>query len=135
MDDVVDQSHCERFICFIKLSYFLEVGPRGWTLLVESPDKLATLTKTNIFTEDAVIQNWAEELKRILLQQTGMKFGKLTTSFFSDCCGYEYARVQVRPHRIPRVLFDMMSKLMPVCGVSDTSRWPTGVNVNYYPDG
>jgi hypothetical protein len=93
------------------------------------------LTKTNIFTEDAQVQAWAEQLKAILLQHAGSKFGKLTTAFFSDCCGYAYTNQQVRPHRIPRVLRDMMSKLMPVCGIYDTSRWPTGVNVNYYPDG
>ena len=90
----------------------LEVCPRGWTLLVESPDKLACLTKTNIFTEDALIQDWAEQLKTILLNKPASKLGKLTTSFFSNCCGYEYAHVQVRPQRIPRVLNDMMSKLL-----------------------
>ena len=115
--------------------YLILVSPRGWRVIVESPDKVASLTKTNIFTEDALIKVWAEELKNILLRDAGSKFGKLTTSFFSDCCGYEYTHNQVRAHRIPRVLKDMMSKLMPVCGMSDFSRWPTGVNVNYYPDG
>ena len=115
--------------------YAVVVSPRGWRILVESPDKLASLTRTNIFTEDVQIQAWAEQLKNLLLHQSGTKFGKLTTAFFSDCCGYEYTHQQVRRHRIPRVLLDMMSKLMPVCGISETCRWPTGVNVNYYPDG
>jgi hypothetical protein len=96
---------------------------------------MASLTKTNIFTEDVQVQAWAEELKNLVLHQAGTRLGQLTTSFFSDCCGYEYAHLQVKPKKIPRVLFDMMSKLMPVCGIHSTSQWPTGVNVNYYPNG
>jgi hypothetical protein len=111
------------------------VSPHSWRVIVESPDKLATLTKTNIFTEDVQVQAWAEELKNLLLHQAGTRFGRLTTTFFSDCCGYEYTHQQVKPQSFPRVLLDMLSKLMPVCGITSTSHWPTGVNANYYPDG
>ena len=29
----------------------------------------------------------------------------------------------------------MLAKLMPVCGIASKEFWPSGVNVNYYPDG
>jgi hypothetical protein len=29
----------------------------------------------------------------------------------------------------------MMAALMPVCGISNKNFWPTGINVNFYPDG
>ena len=115
--------------------YIPTVSPRHWRVVVESPDKLATLTKTNIFMEDAQIQTWAEELKGIIVNESGSSFGSLTTCFFSDCCGYEYTNKRVSPTRIPPVLFKMLSKLMPACGIICESRWPTGINVNYYPDG
>ena len=55
--------------------------------------------------------------------------------FFSNCCGYEYSKFRVQPSRIPPVLFEMMAALMPVCGITNQNCWPTGVNVNFYPDG
>jgi len=58
------------------------VSPHSWRVIVESPDKLATLTKTNIFTEDVQVQAWAEELKNLILHQAGTRFGRLTTTFF-----------------------------------------------------
>jgi len=111
------------------------VSPQGWRVLVESPDKLATLTKSNIFTEDSQVQVWADELKTLLVEKVGSRFGAMKTCFFSDCCGYEYTNNQVRPTPLPRVLFDMLAKLMPACGIYSKDMWPNGVNVNYYPDG
>jgi len=96
---------------------------------------MATLTKSNIFTEDSQVQVWANELKRLLVEKVGDRFGAMTTCFFSDCCGYEYANKQVQPTPIPRVLFDMLAKLMPACGIYSKEMWPNGINVNYYPDG
>ena len=133
--DVVDLDNiCIPFILHKSLD-FITVSPRGWRVLVESPDRMATLTKSNIFTEDSQVQVWADELKRLLVEKVGSRFGGMTTCFFSDCCGYEYTHKQVRPTPFPRVLFDMLAKLMPACGIHSKDMWPNGVNVNYYPDG
>ena len=126
------------YLCFLHsfiLFTFFAVGPRGWKVIVESPDQMASMTSTNIFSENAQVQEWARELKKFLVERTGLPFGKMTTCFFSDCCGYEYAHKSVRPTKIPPVLRRMMRVLMPHCGLKSESRWPTGINVNYYPNG
>jgi hypothetical protein len=111
------------------------VGPHGWNTLFESPDSLARLTKTTIFTNESQTDKWASELKAILLARTGRSLGSMTTCFFSNCCGYEYSKFRVQPSKIPPVLFEMMAALMPVCGITNKDCWPTGINVNFYPDG
>ena len=123
---------CTAFLIWFNI---LVVGPRSWRILFESPDRLASMTQTTIFTDNEQCHKWADELINILLQSAGHKFGKMTSCFFSNCCGYEYAHNSVKPTRIPRVLYDMMAHLMPHCGMSARELWPTGINVNYYPDG
>ena len=123
---------CTSFLIWFNI---LVVGPRSWRILFESPDRLASMTQTTIFTDNEQCHKWADELINILLQSAGHKFGKMTSCFFSNCCGYEYAHNSVKPTRIPRVLYDMMAHLMPHCGMSARELWPTGINVNYYPDG
>ena len=111
------------------------VARLGWKVVVESPDQMASLTTTNIFCENAQVEEWADDLKALLMGTTGIGLGKLTTCFFSNCCGYAYAHKSVIPSKIPSVLRRMMGVLMPVCGLKSESHWPTGVNVNYYPNG
>jgi hypothetical protein len=94
------------------------VARLGWKVVIESPDKMASLTTTNIFCENAQVEEWADELKSLLMGTTGIGFGKLTTCFFSNCCGYTYAHKSVIPSKIPSVLRRMMGVLMPVCGLS-----------------
>ena len=127
------------FVVSNSIIYFFHdiylVGPRSWRVLFESPDGLASMTHTTVFTDNQQCHKWANELNTILLQRVGHKFGKMTSCFFSNCCGYEYANNSVKPTPIPRVLNEMMAHLMPRCGIYSKHLWPTGINVNYYPDG
>jgi len=121
--------------CFAYIAKNVTVGPHGWKTLFESPDSLSRMTQTTIFTNQSQTDKWASELKAILLARTGRSLGSMTTCFFSNCCGYEYSNFRVQPSKIPPVLFEMMAALMPVCGISNQNFWPTGINVNFYPDG
>ena len=77
---------------------------------------------------------WAQDLKAFV-DEHASKFGSLKTLFFSNCCGYEYTGFAARAVPIPDVLNYIMSDLMPVCGILEKSKWPTGINVNYYANG
>ena len=77
---------------------------------------------------------WAQELKAHV-DEYASKFGSLKTIFFSNCCGYEYTGFAARAVPIPKVLQDIMAELMPVCGILEKSKWPNGINVNYYANG
>ena len=131
--DVSEQ--CAIYSLQLSLFELCAVGPRPWTVMVESPDKRASLTRTTVFTDNEKVQRWVHELKDIVLRDEGQPLRKMTTSFFSDCCGYTYSNVCVEPTKIPAALQQMIAHVMPACGLPNPRMWPTGINVNYYPDG
>ena len=132
-DDVSEQ--CVYYFLQISLHEPCAVGPRSWTVMFESPDKRASMTRTTLFTDNDKVQRWVHDLKDIVLRHEGQSLSRLTTCFFSDCCGYTYSNVSVEPTKIPRVLHEMMAHVMPACGLRNPRMWPTGINVNFYPDG
>ena len=62
-----------------------------------------------------------------------------TTAFFSRLCrcGYDYDKGRsVKPGiPFPPIILDILSYIMPICGVHDAALWPTACNVNFYKDG
>merc|ERR1719222_245001 len=50
-------------------------------------------------------------------------------------CTYRYGRIEVDPQTYPPWMTQMMSAIMPLCGIADASGWPNSCNVNLYEDG
>jgi len=87
-----------------------------------------------VFVSSPKTKAWAQDLKAYV-EEHASKFGTLKTIFLSNCCGYENTGFAVRAVPIPDVLDDIMAELMPVCGILEKSKWPNGINVNYYANG
>eukprot|EP00747_Dinoflagellata_sp_TGD_P167256 gnl/TRDRNA2_/TRDRNA2_191331_c0_seq1.p1 gnl/TRDRNA2_/TRDRNA2_191331_c0~~gnl/TRDRNA2_/TRDRNA2_191331_c0_seq1.p1 ORF type:complete len:474 (+),score=64.73 gnl/TRDRNA2_/TRDRNA2_191331_c0_seq1:132-1424(+) len=51
------------------------------------------------------------------------------------CCPYKYGGVEVTPEPFPRWMEEVMTAVMPLCGLSDPATWPNCCNLNRYSDG
>mmetsp|Transcript_58962 Transcript_58962/g.108953 ORF Transcript_58962/g.108953 Transcript_58962/m.108953 type:complete len:695 (-) Transcript_58962:227-2311(-) len=50
-------------------------------------------------------------------------------------CAYRYGQIEVPPQEFPPWMTELMQMVMPFCGLSSPSAWPTCCNVNLYEDG
>ncbi|CAE8627369.1 unnamed protein product [Polarella glacialis] len=50
-------------------------------------------------------------------------------------CTYKYGRIEVEPQVYPPWMLQLMSQIMPLCGLPDQSTWPNSCNLNLYEDG
>lgn len=54
----------------------------------------------------------------------------------SGCnCMYRYGQIEVPPAEFPPWMVDLMSVVMPHCGMNDRKDWPDSCNINLYTDG
>lgn len=50
-------------------------------------------------------------------------------------CTYRYGSIEVGPQIFPRWMIELMQVIMPMCGLTDQTKWPTSCNLNLYEDG
>jgi hypothetical protein len=50
-------------------------------------------------------------------------------------CNYAYGGISVAPQPFPEWLEDLMTIVMPLCGITERCHWPDSCNLNLYPDG
>lgn len=50
-------------------------------------------------------------------------------------CMYRYGQVEVPPADFPPWMIELMSIVMPACGLADRADWPDSCNMNHYVDG
>jgi len=54
----------------------------------------------------------------------------------SGCnCMYRYGSIEVPPQIYPQWMMEVMTLIMPMCGLSDPRMWPNCCNMNLYEDG
>ncbi|CAE8626792.1 unnamed protein product, partial [Polarella glacialis] len=50
-------------------------------------------------------------------------------------CKYRYGGIEVEPAEYPPWMIELMTSLMPLCGLQQTTHWPDSCNMNLYEDG
>ena len=119
----------------------------SWETLIDG--QLSSLTRCAVLVNSpsvrGVLNCWMESLSELMTDRTiAHGFGFVsenvrTTAFFSRLCkcGYDYDKGRsVNPGLpFPPIINDILTYIMPICGVLDESLWPTACNVNFYKDG
>jgi len=69
--------------------------------------------------------------------QQGEKIPRKTGWMVSEgCeCPYRYGGIEVEPEEFPPWMVELMSVLMPYCGLQQQADWPNSCNLNLYEDG
>ncbi len=136
---------------YFSLLIYCADNPHHWETVVRSPDRRAWLSKCSGLVTCGLYQTrwhgYMNALHRVMNQEgVGQAFGigpardrtNRRSAFFSrNCtCGYVFTGSAPRPGiPFPKVLLDICKLVMPIVGIYDEARWPTGANVTWYRDG